>query len=174
MKYLVILILVSALFQINQAVAVETGEVPFKVELKEELGGRLDGKPWSSDELHGTVSVIFYVAPDESDTNNSASEALKKEKFPLDKFQSYGIVNMAATMLPNFIINSVLKEKQQRYPMTIYVRDYKKVLVQAWKISDHSSNVMVFDKSGTLIFRKDGKLAAEEIQQMITTIRDNL
>jgi hypothetical protein len=81
---------------------------------------------------------------------------------------------MAASMLPNFIINSALKEKQERYPKTIYVRDYKKVLVNAWEIADHSSNVMVFDKKGTLIFRKDGKLTAEEIQKLIKTIRDNL
>jgi predicted transcriptional regulator len=67
-----------------------------------------------------------------------------------------------------------LKEKQERYPKTIYVRDYKKVLVDAWKIADHSSNVMVFDKKGALIFRKDGKLTAEEIEKLVKSVRDNL
>ncbi len=176
MKHLVkILILVAAVFLINQAaLAFELGEVPPKVELKEKLGGRLDGKPWSSEELQGKVFVIFYVDPDEKDTNNAASEALDKEKFPTDKFQSYGIINMAATWLPNFAINSALEEKQKKYPKTIYVRDYKKVLVQAWKIADDSSNVLAFDKKGKLIFRKDGKLTNEEIQKLIKAIRDNL
>jgi YtfJ family uncharacterized protein len=170
-----VLILLSAALLINEPVwALEFGEPPPKVELKDKLGGRLDAKPWSSDELQGKLSVIFYVSPDEKDTNNPASEALDKEKFPADRFRSYGIINMAASMLPNFIINSALKEKQERYPKTIYVRDYKKVLVNAWEIADHSSNVMVFDKKGTLIFRKDGKLTAEEIQKLIKTIRDNL
>jgi predicted transcriptional regulator len=67
-----------------------------------------------------------------------------------------------------------LKEKQERYPKTIYVRDYKKVLVQAWNIADHSSNVMVFNKKGTLIFRKDGKLTGEEIQKLVKSVQDNL
>ncbi len=176
MKYLLkILILVAAVFLINQvALAMEIGEVPPKVELKEKLGGRLDGKPWSSEELQGKVFVIFYVDPDEKDTNNAASEALDKEKFPTDKFQSYGIINMAATWLPNFAINSALEEKQKKYPKTIYVRDYKKVLVHAWKIADDSSNVLAFDKKGKLIFRKDGKLTNEEIQKLIKVIRDNL
>jgi YtfJ family uncharacterized protein len=170
-----VLILLSAALLINEPVwALEFGEPPPKVELKDKLGGRLDAKPWSSDELQGKLSVIFYVSPDEKDTNNPASEALDKEKFPADRFRSYGIINMAASMLPHFIINSALKEKQERYPKTIYVRDYKKVLVNAWEIADHSSNVMVFDKKGTLIFRKDGKLTAEEIQKLIKTIRDNL
>jgi uncharacterized protein len=176
MKHLVkILILMSAVFLIHQvALALEIGEVPPRVELKEKLGGRLDGKPWSSEELQGKVFVIFYVDPDEKDTNNAASEALDKEKFPTDKFQSYGMINMAATWLPNFAISSALEEKQKKYPKTIYVRDYKKVLVQAWKIADDSSNVLAFDKKGKLIFRKDGKLTNEEIQKLIKAIRDNL
>lgn len=176
MKHLLkVLILLSVALLFNQLVwALEFGEPPPKVELKEKLGGRLDAKPWSSDELQGILSVIFYVSPDERDTNNPASEALDKEKFPADRFRSYGIINMAASMLPNFVISSFLKEKQERYPKTIYVRDYKKVLVNAWNIADHSSNVMVFDKKGTLIFRKDGKLTDEEIQKLIKTVRDNL
>jgi uncharacterized protein len=170
-----ILFIVLGIFVINQAAqAIELGEIPPKVELKEKLGGRLDGKPWSSEELQGKIHVIFYVDPDEKDTNNSASEAIDKEKFPKDDFHSFGIINMAATWMPNFAINMALKEKQERYPKTTYVRDYKKVLVNAWKIADDSSDVLAFDKKGKLIFRKDGKLNPVEIQRLIKTIRDNL
>jgi len=176
MKHLVRgLIFILTVFMINQAAqAVEIGEIPPKVALKEKLGGRLDGKPWSSEELQGKVYVLFYVDPDEKDTNNDTSEALDREKFPRDKFQSVAIINMAATWLPNFAISSSLKEKQKRYPTTIYIRDYKKVVVNAWKIADDSNDVLAFDKQGRLIFRKDGKLTAEEIQTLIGLIRDHL
>jgi len=170
-----ILILLFTVLPANQVVlALEMGVVPSKVELKEKLGGRLDGSPWSSEELQGKIAVVFYVSPDEKDTNNQASEALHKEKFPADKFQSYGIINMAATWVPDFAINAALNEKQKRYPRTIYVRDYKKVLVKAWQIADFSSDILVFDKAGKLIFRKDGRLSGEEIQKMIKIISDNL
>jgi hypothetical protein len=169
------LIFVLAVILINPAAqAIELGEVPPKVELREKLGGRLDGKPWSSEELQGKVHVLFYVDPDEKDTNNDASEALDREKFSSDKFQSVGIINMAATWLPNFAISSAIKDKQKRYTTTIYVRDYKRVLVSAWKIADDSSNVLAFDRKGKLIFRKDGKLTAEEIQTLIKVIHDHL
>jgi uncharacterized protein len=168
-------IFVLAVFLLNEtAQAIEIGEIPPKVELKEKLGERLDGRPWSSEELQGKVHVLFYVDPDEKDTNNDASEALDREKFPGDRYQSVGIINMAATWLPNFAISSSLKDKQKRYPRTIYVRDYKKVVVNAWKIADDSSNVLAFDKEGKLIFRKDGKLTAEEIQTLLKVIRDHL
>ena len=176
MKYFIkILFVVLGIILTNQiAQAIEIGEVVPKVELKEKLGGRLDGKPWSSEELQGKVTVIFYVDPDEKDTNNSASDAIDKEKFPAEKFHSYGIINMAATWLPNVAINMALKTKQEKYPRTTYVRDYKKVLVNTWKIADDNSDVLAFDKKGNLIFKKEGKLNPVEIQKLIKAIRDNL
>ncbi|MBC8178735.1 MAG: transcriptional regulator [Deltaproteobacteria bacterium] len=153
---------------------IEMGQVPKEVVLKGDLGGRLDGSPWSSKELKGKINVIFYVDPDERDLNNEASDALKKENFPREKFQSYGLINMDATWLPNFIISSSLEEKQKLYPTTIYVRDYDKVLVKEWGISDDNSDVLAFDKEGRLIFKKYGKLNAEDIQKLIKVIRANL
>jgi YtfJ family uncharacterized protein len=176
MKHLVKwLIFVLPVILINQtAQAIEIGQIPPKVELKEKLGGRTDGKPWSSEELRGKVHVLFYVDPDAKNTNNDASEALDRENFAIDKFQSVAIINMAATWFPNFALSSALKDKQKRYPEVIYVRDYKKVLVDAWKIADDSYNILAFDKEGKLIFRKDGKLRAEEIQMLIKVIHDHL
>lgn len=153
---------------------IELGEIPPKVELKDKLGGRLDGKPWSSEELQGKVHIVFYVDPDEKDTNNAASEALDKEKYPDEKVRYFGIINMAATWMPNFAINIALKEKQERYKKTIYLRDYQKVLVKAWKIADDSSVVLVFDKKGRLVFRKDGKLNEEEIKRLVKVVWDHL
>jgi len=150
------------------------GQVPKQVDLKGDLGGRLDGSPWSSKELVGKVSVIFYVDPDEKDLNNEASDALQREKFPLDEFQSYGMINMAATWLPNILISAALEEKQKKYPTTIYVRDYDKFVVKAWDISDDNSDVLAFDKEGKLMFMKFGKLTKSDIQKLIEVIRGQL
>jgi len=171
--FLQIPVLICLLSQ-NVWAELEIGQVPKTIELKDELGGRLDGSPWSSGELKGKIHVLFYVDPDEKDLNNEASEALKNENFPLEKFQSFAIINMAATWLPNFAISSSLKEKQKRYPTTIYIRDYKKILVKEWKLSDDNNNIMVFDKLGKLIFRKDGKLNSGDIKKLIQVIREHL
>ena len=168
-----ILFLVCLLSQ-NAWAGLEIGQVPKTVELKDEFGGHLDGTPWSSNELKGKVHVLFYVDPDEKNLNNEASEALKKEKFPRENYQSYAIINMAATWLPNFAISSSLEEKQKLYPDTIYLRDYKKVIVKEWEVSDNNSNVIAFDKQGKLIFRKDGKLDSESIIKLITAIQNCL
>lgn len=152
----------------------ELGKVPKTISLEGKKGGRLDGTPWSSAEFKDKIMTLFYVDPDEKDLNNEASDALKKEDFPPEKFQSYAIINMDATWLPNFAISASLEEKQKIYTTTIYVRDYKKELVKEWGLADNNSDVLVFDKSGKLIFRKDGKLNAEEIKTLIKTIKDHL
>ncbi len=137
--------------------------------------GRLDGTLWRSGRgSRAKVHVLFYVDPDEKDTNNEASEALDREKFPAEKFQSVAVINMAATWMPNFAISLSIEEKQKRYPRTIYIRDYKRVLVRAWQIADDSSNVLAFDKEGRLIFLKDGRLDTEEIQRLIQAIKSHL
>ncbi len=153
---------------------IEIGKNPATVVLEDKRGGRLDGSPWRSTEMKGKVHVLFYVDPDFKDLNNDASEALKKEEFPRDRFQSIAIINMAATWLPNFAISSALKKKQERYPTTLYVRDYKKVLVERWGIADDNSDVLAFDKQGRLLYRKEGKLNAEDIAELLSIIREHL
>jgi len=149
-------------------------EVLKKVILEKEDGGRLDGSAWSSEELKDKVYVLFYVDPDEKDLNEHVADLIKKQNFPTDKMTSVGIINMAATWLPNFAIASSLKEKQKKFPHTIYVKDFKKVLVKEWGLKDDSSNILVFNKQGQVLIKILGKASNEEADKVISLIRNNL
>lgn len=174
MRYLAIILLTVFVMASPAWAGLEVGQTPKAVELKGDLGGRLDGSPWSSKELTGKVHVVFYVDPDEKDLNNDTSEALRLENFPRDQYQSYAIINMDATWLPNFAISSALEDKQKKYPNAIYVRDYDKILVKEWDLADNTSDVLAFDKDGKLIFMKAGKLTPEDIKKLVGLIRGNL
>ncbi len=174
MRYLVMMLLALFFMAPSAWAGLEVGQIPKEVELKGDLGGRLDGSPWSSKELTGKVHVVFYVDPDEKDLNNETSEALRLENFPREQYQSYAIINMDATWLPNFAISSALEEKQKKYPNAIYVRDYDKILVKEWNLADDNSDVLAFDKTGKLIFMKAGKLTPQDIQKLIGLVRENL
>ena len=151
--------------------ALQMNAVAPEVTLEGDKGAQLDGTPWHSSSLKGKVHLLFYVDPDERDTNSAFSEALKAQELDRSKFASVAIINMAATWMPNFAIASKLKAKQERYPDTLYVKDLKKVLVQSWEIADDSSNVMVFDKGGNLIYLKEGKISSYEIPEVIALIK---
>ncbi len=150
------------------------GEIPPRIVLEGERGERVTGGTWSSDELRGKVHVLFYADPDESDLNNAASEALSAENFDRSQYGSVAVVNMAATWLPNAVIQVKLESKQEDYPNTTYVRDYQKVLVEEWGLADDSNDVLVFDRDGSVLFSVDGQLSEAQIQTMIGLIRERL
>lgn len=138
-------------------------------------GGRLDGKDWSTAEIKGKVTSLFYVDPDEADMNKAATEALNTESFDNDKFQSIAIVNMAAApWKPNAVIEYMLKGKQKKFPRALFLKDFNKVLMNKWQLKDHSSNVLIFNKNEELIFKVMGKLSADHIIEMISIIKKNL
>ncbi len=154
--------------------ALNTGEVPPKVVISEKNGGYLDGTEWNSSMLKNKLYVLFYVDPDEKDTNNKFSEALKAKHYDLNYFGTVAVINLAATWLPNVMIESKLKEKQKEYANTIYVKDKSKVLVKEWQLQDDSSDVLVFNKNGELIYSYSGQLDSSEITKVLSIIDRNL
>ena len=151
------------------------GEIPPKIVLKGDLGGRIDGTQWSSEELVSEkVIVLFYVDPDESELNNHVSDALKAENYPKEKYGSIGMANMDATWLPNFAINIKLKSKQEKHKETVYVKDLDKILVKKWGLSDDNSNVVVFGKNGRVLYSVDGKFTDAQVKEIVKVVWDNL
>ena len=151
------------------------GEIPPKIVLKGDLGGRIDGTQWSSEELVSEkVIVLFYVDPDESELNNHVSDALKAEDYPKEKYGSIGMANMAATWLPNFAINMKLKSKQEKHKNTLYVKDLDKTLVKKWGLSDDNSNLVVFGKDCIVLYIVDGKFTDAQVKEIVKVVWDNL
>ena len=174
MRTLAIMIIIM-IFPAMVLAELPIGEIPPKVVLKGDLGGRIDGTQWSSEELVSEkVIVLFYVDPYESELNNHVSDALKAENYPKEKYGSIGMANMAATWLPNFAINMKLKSKQEKHKETVYVKDLDKTLVKKWGLSDDNSDVIVFDKDGRVLYSVDGKFTDPQVKEIVEVVWDNL
>ncbi len=173
MRILILLSLIIA-FPISGYAELPVGKPAPLVVLDGDLGGRVIGGKWSSDELKGVVHVLFYVDPDESDLNNHVSEAIKAENYDKNKFRSVAIVNMDATWLPNAVIQMKLESKQEEYPNTVYVRDLEKTIVKKWGLADDNSDVVLFGKDGTVLYSVDGKYTDAQVIELLQTIRENL
>ena len=154
--------------------AIEVGQVPPHVVLEGKKGGKIDGTPWDSHMLRGKVYVVFYVDPDKKELNQPFIDVLNKRHFPSETYGSVAIVNMAATWKPNAIIEMLLEKKQRKYPRTVYVKDKQKVLVHAWKVADDTSDVLIFDKDGKLLYKHYGKMNDKEIKKAMQTIESHL
>ncbi len=167
-------VVLGFLLLVGSAMALEIGKVPPAVTIEGEEGGRTDGKAWHSSMLKGKIYTLFYVDPDERDLNNGLADALKAKKFDRKKVNSVAIVNLAATWLPNAIIESKLTAKQKKFPHTVYVKDKKKVLVKKWGLADDNSDILIFDKEGKLIYKKFGKISEKEIPEVLKLIEKNI
>ncbi len=154
--------------------AIEVGSTPPDVTLSGENGAKIDGSAWHSSMLKEKVHILFYVDPDERTKNDALTKALKKRHFDRQKFASVAVINLAATWMPNVILESLLAKKQKEFPDTLYVKDRKKVLVKKWQLADDESDVLVFDKLGKPIYKKFGKLSDMEIERLITLIAKHL
>jgi len=154
--------------------AIELGTVPKAVSIEGKEGGKVDGSAWESSMLKGKIHTVFYVDPDKRDLNNPLADALKARSFDRTKVNSVAIINLAATWLPNVFIESKLKEKQKKFPHTIYVKDKQKVLVKEWGLADDDSDILVFDQKGKLIYKKFGKVSDDEIKEIIALIEKNI
>ncbi|MBT3235591.1 MAG: transcriptional regulator [Bdellovibrionales bacterium] len=167
-------IVVSLLLATPIFAGLQSGQTLPSIEISGESGGLVAGGAWKSQTLVNKVHVLFYVDPDEKESNLKLEEALSDAKFPRENYQSVAIINMAATWLPNFAIASSLESKQKKYPNTIYVKDLKKVLVSGWGMGDDSYNVLILSKQGKILFYKKGTLNQDEINLAIKLINENL
>ncbi|SMF52728.1 YtfJ family protein [Pseudobacteriovorax antillogorgiicola] len=150
----------------------ELHKKPKTIELQGDKGGLVkDESSWSSHSLQNKTHLLVYVDPDESEMNEALTQRLKSENFNPNAFSSVAIINMAATWKPNFAIQNVLEKKQKEYPNTLYVMDKDKVLVKEWELQDDSYDVILFDRDGKVIFRKDGALNKDEIEKVVKLIR---
>ncbi len=167
-------IFLALTLMLGSAMAIELGQVPSTVVIEGENGGNVNGKAWDSSMLKGKIYTLFYVDPDEKDLNNPLADALKARKFDRKKVNSVAIINLAATWLPNIVIEAKLKDKQKKFPNTLYVKDKKKVLVKEWNLADDNSDILIFNQKGKLIYKKFGEVSASEIKKVIALIEKNL
>jgi len=168
-------ILLALLVTLNLS-ALTLGEVPKNITIEGENGGLVeDGSMWNSSMIKDKVYMMFYVDPDEKDTNSHYSAALKEKDYSKrGDFSSIAIINLAATWKPNFVIESILKSKQEEFPNTLYVKDKSSVLVHEWEVADDASNIIIFSKDGRVLFYKSGAMSEEDMQKSFKIIEENI
>lgn len=127
----------------------------------------------NSDAFKGRVLSIFYVDPDAKDLNTHVEDALLKDK-ELDRdkaYKGFGITNLKAAKMPNFIIKSVIEDKQEK-TRAIILLDYDYTILNLWGLKNNSSDLVVLDKDRICRFIYNGKLPPEEVSRAINIIKE--
>ncbi len=152
------------------AYAIQTGEVPPKVILKGDNGGKHDGKAWDSQMLVGKVHTILYMDPDEREEAMPFLNELNSQNFDKKRYKTVAIVNLDATWVPNAVLETMLNKKQKELNNTEFIFDKTKHLLKKWHLKDDASNVLIFDTAGKLLYQKSGKLFPIDIENIMKII----
>ena len=154
--------------------AVNIGDTLPQVTLEKENGGTSNDKPWHATSLRGKVHVVLYMDPDERKGTQPLLDALNQLDVDPKAYSTVAIVNLSATWMPDYILESILSKKQKELKNTSFVFDKEKMLVKKWQMIDDESNILIVDKSLKVIYRKIGKISSKEIEKIIALIHQNI
>lgn len=154
--------------------AVNVGEVLPEVTLQNNNGGDANDKPWSSKSLKGKVHVVLYMDPDERKKAMPFVDTLSGKNFDNNRYTTVAIINLAATWMPDIMLEKLMSKKQKEMKNTTFVFDKTKHLLKAWGLKDDASNIIVVDKNMKVLYKKSGKLSSVDMAKIMDIISKNI
>lgn len=128
-----------------------------------------------STQYQGKVVVIFYADPGSKDLNNELQNALKaaRESGKIDKknYEGLGIVNVKDSILPNFVLRSIIKSKQEETKAVILI-DPEYIVLNQWGLTRKTSNIILLDKKRTCRYIFKGKVPSADIAKVIALVQE--
>ncbi|WP_047047355.1 YtfJ family protein [Vibrio mexicanus] len=132
---------------------------------------------WSTESMLGKVRVIQAIAGRSSakEMNAELMAAITAKEFDAESYQTTTIINQDDAMWgTGSFVKSSAESSKQEFPWSSMVLDSDGVVAQQWQLAEESSAIIVQNKSGEVLFVKEGALSAEEIAQVLSLIEQNL
>lgn len=117
------------------------------------------------------VIALFYTDADVADMNDPLADALKARKFDETQYRGMGVVDLADSKAPNFIIRNVVQGKIKKYNSTI-LTDPDHKLSAAWGLGDcnNTSVVVIVGKDGSVKAVKRGEIRGKDVDSMVELV----
>lgn len=133
-------------------------------------GKSVSYKNWSSATLAGKVRVLQHIAGRSSvkEKNEPLMNAIRQANFDRSKYQTTTIINADdAIIATGSFVKSSAEEGKLKNPHTLVVLDQASAVKKAWALKEKESFIAVLDKNGKVQFVSEGKLSADQIQQVV-------
>jgi predicted transcriptional regulator len=135
------------------------------------------GKEYSLDSplYKGKVVVIFYADPGSKDLNNDLQNAIirARESGKIDKknYEGLGVVNLRDSIVPNWMLKSIIKSKQEETKAVILM-DPDYALLNLWGLNKKTSNVILLDKKRICRYLNKGKVPPADVSKVIGLVQE--
>lgn len=138
-------------------------------------GDDFDTRPFSTDELLGTVTSIHAVAGrlGIDKINAHYVDALKDAGLPADRFHTVSIIDQDQALFgTGRLVIGKAKDKQREFPTTQFVVDGSGAATEAWGLDRKGYAVIVIDTAGRVLRFHDGKLSDAQVADFVAAIRE--
>lgn len=132
---------------------------------------------WSTQSMLGKVRVIQAIAGRSSakEMNAPLMAAITAAKFPEQNYQTTSIINQDDSIWgTGSFVKSSAQDSKKEFPWSSMVLDEEGSVANAWDLASESSAIIVQDKQGKVLFVKEGTLNEQEIQQVLTLVKENI
>ena len=170
-RFFVLLALVWTV-SVSLAAELKVGDKASDFKLKDSTG-----KEYSLDHPQfkgqGAVHRLYGSRREGHEQSCGGRPEKERDSGGLDKtrYESFGIVNLKASMMPNFLIKSAIKSKQEKTG-ALTLLDFDYTILNLWGLKNDSSDVVVLDKERICRYVYNGKLPPEELAKMIQIIKE--
>lgn len=140
-------------------------------------GDDVSYQTWNSQELAGKVRVIQAIAGRSSakEMNAPLMTAITAAKFPEQSYQTTTVINQDdAIWGTGSFVKSSAQDSKKEFPWSSIVLDESGKVASAWQLKEESSAIIVQDKSGNVLFVKEGTLNQTDINQVIELVKSHL
>ncbi|AVF58949.1 YtfJ family protein [Vibrio diabolicus] len=134
-------------------------------------------QPWATQHMQGKVRVIQAIAGRSSskEMNAPLMSAITAAQFPQDSYQTTTIINQDdAIWGTGSFVKSSAQDSKKEFPWSSMVLDENGVVANTWDLKEESSAIIVQDKTGKVLFVKEGALEQDEIAKVIELIKQNI
>ncbi len=175
-------LILSATPLIAMAHTIEVGKILPNVNVAKHGELRLKGDnieytEWSTNQLIGKVRVIQAIAGRSSakKMNSPLMTAISSQKYPKETYQTTTIINQDdAVWGTSSFVKSSAEDSKKEFSWSSIVLDKKGSTAEVWELQDKSSAIAVLDKTGSVLFIKEGALTEEDIGKVLELIQASL
>ena len=174
MKKTLMAVLLVLLWTVSTVAAAElkVGDTAAGFTLKDPTGKEysLDAPPYA-----GKVVVVFYADPGSKDLNNELQNTLKsaRESGKIDRknYEGLGVVNLKDSIVPNWMLNRIIKSKQEETKAVILVDPAYSVL-NLWGLTKKTSNIILLDKKRVCRYIQKGKVPSADVGKVVGLVQE--
>ena len=134
-------------------------------------------EPWESSTMLGKVQIVEYVAA------RAGIDRLHRPLFDAIAEAGFPAAALAVTKLVNAddalwgtsgLVTSKVGENKKEFPENSLVVDAKGIGLRRWGLQQGSGAIALLDRSGDVLFFKEGGLTDDEIHTVVALIRERL